>query len=1092
MLTLIEGGFYSGVHEEIKARIAKNTNAHKKCLLIVPEQQTVTAELEMAAELPSFAPLSFEVTNFTRLANSAFRALGGIHLEYATGEKKSLIMWQSLTELSPFLSMTKGRREITAGMVERAMAASKEAHALGMDAELLAEYSRTEGISKRLSEKLSDLSKITALYKKKLAEKYSDSEDDIGLLIKKLEENPSFLSDTEIFIEGFTSFTAPQYSLIGVLVSRCELTVALNVPKADGAAFEYSEVQRTHSRIASLADKADKKKKLLRLDGAVNVKSELLQTVAPALWKSNYQIDNYSLQNDGDLRIFEAKTPFDECELVASDIRRRVMEGAAYRDFAVIAADASKYDGILDTALDKADVPHFSSYKTSLLDYEAVKLIFSALAATRGFAREDVLAYASCGLSGIGYDERDELAMYTERWKISGERFTDGLIWNMHPDGFDGKKTDASDEALLRIDATRVKLTEPLMALRDAISQKTSVREHAMALFTFFERIHLEENLSRRRDKLFSLGLSVRAEENSALFGVICSALDTLVEVLGDTVTDAETFAAQLKTVFSATELGRIPSSLDEVIIGSADMLRLSDKKHVYMIGVNYGEFPDASRGSSYFSGKDREALVSLGIDADPAETDGARALYSFSRAFSYASESVTLLYSRSDASFGALIPSFVIGNIIKLTGERVKPVKISELSALDTLYSPVIASETLSCFPKGDALAARAALTECGASTAPRAASIDNGSLVLSSPSGDNTLYLTQSRIDTFVSCPLQYFCKFTLSLDEGERAEFGSSGIGSYVHAILENFFSEVKTKDLNVKELTQEAREDMMLSAAKKYLSGIENELGMNSARMKTALSRILRAARPVVDGLCEEFAVSGFKPAFFELKISKNGKEGPTPVEIKGEGGEKIYIYGTIDRVDTMEKDGNLYVRVVDYKTGSKDFHPTDMKEGRNLQMFLYLKSLLECENPSFKKALGVPTGGEVIPAGLIYVKTDIKDQRVNTPSDGDAEEAVKAAQKRKGMILDDSDIYLAMGKEYIPIKLTKSGVDKRSEPYLYTRERWEEISREIEDVVGKIGHRISRGDIRSATGKDKKKKSPCEWCSYKAFCRNIKL
>ena len=92
----------------------------------------------------------------------------------------------------------------------------------------------------------------------------------------------------------------------------------------------------------------------------------------------------------------------------------------------------------------------------------------------------------------------------------------------------------------------------------------------------------------------------------------------------------------------------------------------------------------------------------------------------------------------------------------------------------------------------------------------------------------------------------------------------------------------------------------------------------------------------------------------------------------------------------------------------------------------------------------------------------------------------------------GMVLDEEDIYLAMGKDYIPIKFTKSGVDKRYEKYLFSRKGWNDISKRVEDVVGKIGHRISRGDIRAITGKEKQKKSPCDWCSFKAFCRNIKL
>ena len=88
MLEFIEGSFYSGAHDHIKKQIAKRVATGKQAFLIVPEQQTVMAEAEMARELPPDAPLCFEVTNFTRFANTAFRALGGIRQDYATTTKK--------------------------------------------------------------------------------------------------------------------------------------------------------------------------------------------------------------------------------------------------------------------------------------------------------------------------------------------------------------------------------------------------------------------------------------------------------------------------------------------------------------------------------------------------------------------------------------------------------------------------------------------------------------------------------------------------------------------------------------------------------------------------------------------------------------------------------------------------------------------------------------------------------------------------------------------------------------------------------------------------------------------------------------------
>ncbi len=1102
MLTFTRGDKRSGARDAMKKRIAECISEEKKCVLIVPEQQTVTAEKEFAAQLSPSAPLYFEVTNFTRFANSVFRQLGGIQKKYADKVIKSLIMWQTLTELSPFLSITKARKDISSGLVERTLGAIAEAEGLGLDAKALALLSENEAIDKRLANKLSDLSKILSLYKTNIYKEFADSADDCLFLAKKLSENPSYLSDTEIFIEGFTSFTVPQYTLLSEIVKQSDVYVSLDIPHFAKEAFEYTELAVTKKKLTAICNKNEVDIKLEKEENKNGDACTPLSHLAPLLWKSNCKIDNFSLQSGEEVRIFEAKTPYEECEFIASDIRRRVMEGASYNDFAIVTANVSDYEGILDTGLDKAGIKHFSSSGGDLMNFEAIKLIFAALAAARSFAREDVLAYAACGLSGISFDERDEFEMYVDKWQISGKRFTDGLVWNMNPRGFDNRKLPDHDAALARIDATRVKLLTPLMHLSAGICTAVTVKEHAKVLFSFLEEIELETALYERSKKLADLQEYTAADDNLRLYPIICAALDTMVETIGDVPTDKDAFASRLRTVFSAAEIGRIPSSADEVMIGSADTVRLGDKKHVYLIGVNYGKFPAPDNSGGFFTDKERKLLLTDGekkllhdaqID-DDAETKirSARGLYSFTRAFSSATESITLTYPKSDASFSEILPSFVIANISCLTNGAVKPVKIEDIPPLDKFYAVGIACESINECSSSQKAALKDALKKSGAIVFSADDAIDNGDLECS-PQSSGEINLTQTKIDAFIKCPLNYFCKYTLSLSENERAKFGSNNIGSYIHAVLENFFLEVKREKIDLKTLGEAKKEEMIRRAAAIYLNDFSEELGRANERMRTALSKIYRAAKPVVDGLCEEFRVSKFEPTFFELPLSKIYPSGASPLEIKGEGGEKISIYGTIDRVDTYKSGDDVYVRVVDYKTGGKDFNPDKLGDGVNLQMFLYLKSIVETEDKDFRDAIGVGEGGKILPAGAVYLETDISDRKVPHSSDELANEEIKKAQARKGMILDDESIRNAMGKEYLPVKVNKDGsVSAIHKKYLFTEEGWTDISRTVEDAVGRIGHRIASGDIRSANGAEAKKNKACEYCSFKAFCRNMKL
>ena len=251
MLKIVNSRFSSSAREMFIEEISRLVADGRHAYLIVPEQQTVMAEALLAEVLSPSSVLTFEVTNFTRLANTTFRSLGGLSGVYCDSAKKALIMWRALTELSPALTLTSGRREINAGLVDSALSAVGQMQNLGIRPADLATAAENDALKSdgRLAAKLSDLSAIYSLYKKLLGERYADTGDDAEAMIKKLRENPAFLSDTTIFVEGFSSFTEPQYRLLGLLVARTSVSVGLTLPKGREDAFENHEIADCQRRL---------------------------------------------------------------------------------------------------------------------------------------------------------------------------------------------------------------------------------------------------------------------------------------------------------------------------------------------------------------------------------------------------------------------------------------------------------------------------------------------------------------------------------------------------------------------------------------------------------------------------------------------------------------------------------------------------------------------------------------------------------------------------------------------------------------------------------------------------------------------------
>ena len=182
---------------------------------------------------------------------------------------------------------------------------------------------------------------------------------------------------------------------------------------------------------------------------------------------------------------------------------------------------------------------------------------------------------------------------------------------------------------------------------------------------------------------------------------------------------------------------------------------------------------------------------------------------------------------------------------------------------------------------------------------------------------------------------------------------------------------------------------------------------------------------------------------------------------------------------------MGKD--VYVRVVDYKTGIKSFTLEDIKKGENLQMLLYLKAVVETENPAFRSKLGVEGEGKLIPAGFVYVKTSMADTTIDRPSDELATEEVKKSFERLGASLDDEISLSAMNPDFTPMAKTGKKEEPRAETY--TKEDWERLNDEMKEAVLSITDEITSGHIIAKANTSSSSFHPCDGCQYKFICRN---
>ncbi len=147
----------------------------------------------------------------------------------------------------------------------------------------------------------------------------------------------------------------------------------------------------------------------------------------------------------------------------------------------------------------------------------------------------------------------------------------------------------------------------------------------------------------------------------------------------------------------------------------------------------------------------------------------------------------------------------------------------------------------------------------------------------------------------------------------------------------------------------------------------------------------------------------------------------------------EAGEELRVVGKVDRVGGWLKDGKLYLRVVDYKTGAKRFDLAELRYGLGLQMLLYLFTLRD-EGESSSAA--IPSSRRA----SLYLPA--REKLLNLPRNASEEEIERAMHKelqRSGMVLNDPAVLHAMEHSaleapcYLPVRVKRARTARPRSP-----------------------------------------------------------
>ncbi len=1093
MVNFIYGSYGCGKTTEILNMIKEDTSKGIHTFLIVPDQEALQFERLSLSLLPPSSQLRLEILGFSRLYNRACREYGGLSYSYITKPVRSLLMWKSLRELSPLLEAYSSIPTTDLSSTDKLIATVNEFKANGVTPAELETAAKKLGDDSVLAKRLRDMALIYACFDNYISEKYSDSADDLSRLLEILKEH-DFFNNTNIYIDSFSSFTGVQHKIIEQMMrTAANVTLTFPIPSPDTRDISAEAILDSHSKVAQSAKRQGGYNEIFLRENKRS-KNPALAYISENLWRM--EADEASPNTNSNIVYEICENRYTEAEAVAAHILELLRKGERCRDMVIIARDAEKYRGILDTALQKSGIPFFFSEKSDLCSIPAVKLILYALRIKKyNWQKRDVIAFIKTGLCDIDRRDASLFEEYINTWNINGSRFLDGE-WNMNPDGFTAELSPRAEGILRIANSVRKAVIPPLHKLFVLLDAAETVPDMCRAVYSFLCDISLEDKLIELSRRAADRGELKNATELSRIYQIILNSLADIAEALYDEEADTEEFILILRNIFEKTEIGSIPTSVDEVTVGSASMLRSSNPKYAFIIGLCEGEFPANIKDSGLLSSNDRDMLSSLGIElSGNADMKNSDELMYVARALSAPRYGLYLFTHQAEIDGQACYPSLAIKRVTKLIPSLEQHIfKLCDFEYLVPAPKNAVgvfraitdeASKKSLQTAISDFIPAFKESSELSADTSECRVSPE----LVESTLG-NSIRFSATSFESYVKCPFGYFCSNILKLRKNVSDRFNAADIGLLVHYILEILIKDAIPSSPEAPLPTDEELIKKANMAIDEYLHRICPESVLESARMKHLFLRLRNLALLLARNTVTEFSQSKFRPAFYELKADGKGHN-PSPLVFTLDDGATVRFGGVIDRVDVYKKDADVYIRIVDYKTGSKTFSISDIEHGINLQMLIYLFTLCRSSSPMFKASIGLEDSREALPAGVVYLSSAIPTIEADDYADKD--NVVARAEKelvRSGLILGDEELLLAMNNRLdsdflLGIKRNKAG--ELTGAALTNADGFAHIFEQISDTVIKLASALRQGNADAAP-LEYDGKSQCEYCEARPICR----
>ena len=907
-----------------------------KYIVIAPDAFTVAVEKTISAKLGKKGFFNVEVMSFARLA-SVFL---GENIKKCLSPAGSVMLMEKVILKEKDNLLHYGKAAGRPGFAAEIYAAITAVRNSGVTPERLLEAEK--GIRKEyVRRKTHDIALLYGEYLKELALEHTDSTTRLEALVDALRSGDvseraldgESLGDTTFCIVDHIDLNAKQLDVVAALAAKAkDVLVAVADPSGAPNGRIYPAL------LDKLFARAKKEKTLVNAIPPRGVAVPL--DLPPQKSKLATELYSYSFtkgETDA-IAMWEAKDAEEEVITVATEIVSLVRrQNRRYNDVAVITPSFEEYLPIVERIFKRYGIPYFADERTPLSASPLFRHIILAMELSyRDHDKNCVKKYVLHDLFPATAEEKAAFSDYIDKCGADHAAFKQPFTFF------------ADDPLYPLAESVREALMRETAVFADC-PRRATVREYAEMLLAYLSANKYDERVEKYLSDVSKAGLSDKAEIVRQIPQAMVDLLEELLELRGEEEVDQFGFIAAMKAGATQVKIASLPVSLDCVYFAPVKQAMYAPIHALFVMGAQGGLFPFEQAGEGILGSTEYaewqmndvtiektgvEELAESRFHALQLMLRGDKTYLSFreSAPCSPIVRQITAIYGFEPAKCSEVLEKFDVD-------VRIPTREAAEVALIDysRRYNEGILTTKEHMFAK--------IISEVLKKPFPCTHEADDPA-VLSKESnpffrGGTT---SVSALETYFKCPFMHFVKYGLGAKKKDVVSFDAVDVGDILHAFLKKYLLAYKKKNFRVtaaeaKKLTAEIVDEVL--SEPKYEAAAK-ALGVR------LLARVRRRCETVASIVTEHLDVTSFRPAllekYFPDRSEKQGKKSPLERPLATIAPEGVALTGRIDRVDALQKGGELFSVAYDYKTGSSTITTDDLYVGKKIQLHIYMAIL----------------------------------------------------------------------------------------------------------------------------------------------------